>query len=123
MYDWMPRYYTRIRQIVMISIYSVLYIVSTFILLWFSKLCIEEGLNDRLNNFVKGFGIGLAGGFAISEAFILFSVFMKTLVFRARKRGRCGRCIESIFTELRTCVIFNDYRALAFKFEERSKQN
>ena len=49
----------------------------------------------------------------------MFSVAMKAFIFRARKRGRCGRIIESIFTDVKTCVIFNDYRALAFKFEDR----
>ena len=51
---------------------------------------------------------------------ILWSVLMKGLVFRARKRGFCGRFFETVLVDLRTSLIFNDYRCLHLKFEERA---
>ena len=64
-------------------------------------------------------------GFAFCQLAILWCSFMKGVMFGVRKRGCCGRVLESILVDMRTSLIFNDYKSLRnfFVLKKRSKEN
>ena len=61
-------------------------------------------------------GWGLLAGFFVCQVAILWSAAMKAGCFASSDLSGCQRTGESLFVDLRTSIIYNDYRALKARF-------
>ena len=64
MYDWMPRFETKIRLMVMSIIYGILFLASLTVIVIFSKKSIEDQ-SSAFKEGIIGFFIGLVSGLAV----------------------------------------------------------
>ena len=78
-----------------------------------------EAIDHDIDTFwdtLEWTGWGLLIGLGVCQIAILWSAALKASCFAGSDLSGCQRTGESLFVDLRTSIIFNDYRALKARF-------
>lgn len=119
-YDWAPRKFSMMMFAFVTTVYACIFLGLFGLSMYFAKKVLYDNFTGFWNG-VKGATLGAVIGFAFCQLVILWCAFMKGVVFRARKRGACGRVLETMLVDVRSSLIFNDYRSLHLKFLKKEE--
>ena len=119
-YDWAPRRFSMILFALVTTVLACGFLGVFGVAMYFAKDLLYTKFTEFWNG-IEGATLGVIIGFAFCQLVVLWCTIMKGVIFRARKRAGCGRVLETILVDVRTSLIFNDYRSLHLKFQRKEE--
>ena len=114
--EWAPREIVGFLLCLGIMLFLAYYVI---VIVIFIINCSEAAHQD-ISIFwdsIEWTGWGLLIGFIISQLVVLVGVLIKVSCYSGGNLSNCQRLAETVLVDLRTSMIYNDYRALKQRFK------